>query len=340
MSSEKISVIVPVYNVEAYLSAALQSLCAQTYDNLEIICINDGSTDGSLEILQDYAQRDARMQIIDQPNGGVSAARNAGLARCRGAWVSFIDADDRVRPDCYQKLSEHLSASIQMLCFRVEIVYDGDDYKSVASEISSSSMNACYLEIKQELNDCMRLTIPHSVCNKIYRRDIIERYHMRFPEGIRLGEDMVFHMNYIIFVKKAYFMSDVLYYYMQREGSAMAQSRVMDKAFAHEMLYVSSRIMGFYCKHRLLREHIYLALKLSEINFRNAFFSAAYAQRAGITLHRMCQIMVFLLNPYILYCIIRKVLSNKRKTLAYLKQKWQDVTWLLGIAIRKFRSKR
>lgn len=340
MSSEKISVIVPVYNVEAYLSTTLQSLCAQAYDNLEIICINDGSTDGSLEILQDYAQRDARIQIIDQPNGGVSAARNAGLAQCRGTWVSFIDADDRVSSDCYQKLSKHLSASIQMLCFTAEIVYDDDAYKSVALEISSSRINACHLAGELELNNCMRLNIPHSIWNKIYRRDIIERYHIRFPVGIRLGEDMVFHMNYIIFVKKAYFMSDVLYYYMQREGSAMAQSRARGKAFAHEMLYVSSRIMGFHCKHRLLREHIYFVLKLSEINFLNAFFSAAYAQRAGIALHRMCQIMLFLLNPYILYCLVRKVLSNKRKALACLKQKWQEVTWLLGVAIRKFRSKR
>jgi len=340
MSSEKISVIVPIYNVEAYLSAALQSLCAQSYDNLEIICINDGSTDGSLEILQDYAQRDARIQIIEQPNRGLAAARNAGLAQCCGTWVSFIDSDDRVSPDCYKKLSKHLSASIQMLCFWGEVVYDEGFYKNESSEKALIGINASFLAGEMELNDHMRRKIPHSVWNKIYRRDIIERYHMRFPEDVLMAEDMVFHMNYIMFVKKAYFMSDVFYYYMQREGSLMARSRARDKAFAHEMLYVSSRIMDFHCKHRLLREHIYFVLKLSEINFINAFFNAAYAQRAGIVLHRLCQIIAFLLNPYILYCLIRKVLKNKKKSLACLKRRCQGMTWLLAVVVRKFRSKR
>jgi len=340
MNQEKISVIVPVYNMEAYLRNTLQSICVQSYDNLEIICVNDGSTDDSLAILQYYAKRDTRIQIIDQPNGGVSSARNAGLSKCSGLWVSFIDADDSVHPDCYQKLSNHLSSAIQMLCFWGEVVYDKELYETDSSEKPLIGLNASFLAGEVELNDYMRRKIPHSACNKIYRRDIIELYHIRFPEGIRIGEDMVFHMNYIMFVKKAYFMSDVFYYYIQREGSAMARSRARDKAFAHEMLYVSSRMIDFQCKHRLLDEHIYFLLKMMKRNFINAFFGAAYAARLGIISHALYQAIIFLSKPYVLRCILRKCLNNKKKLGLCVRRQLQGFAWLLGIVIRKFRLRR
>ena len=98
MQTPLISVIIPVYNVEAYLPRCLDSVIQNTYRNLEIICVDDGSTDGSPEILRDYAQRDARITVITKENGGVSSARNAGLDRATGEFVAFIDSDDFVHP--------------------------------------------------------------------------------------------------------------------------------------------------------------------------------------------------------------------------------------------------
>ena len=100
MSHEKplISVIIPVYNTEAYLERCLVSVLSNTYRDLEVICINDGSTDGSLEILNAFARQDERVTVIDKKNGGLSAARNDGLRRATGEWIAFIDSDDWIHP--------------------------------------------------------------------------------------------------------------------------------------------------------------------------------------------------------------------------------------------------
>ena len=106
--TEKITVIVPVYNVENYLNKCLDSLINQTYKNLEIIVINDGSTDNSGEICQEYAQKDNRIIYVEQENGGLSDARNAGLERMTGSYVTFVDSDDWVEPDYVEVLHNKL----------------------------------------------------------------------------------------------------------------------------------------------------------------------------------------------------------------------------------------
>lgn len=95
----KVSVIIPVYNVEPYLSACLDSVCHQTLRDIEIICINDGSTDRSLDILQCYAERDSRIQVYSQENRGPGEARNAGIYRAHGEYIQFVDSDDMLEPD-------------------------------------------------------------------------------------------------------------------------------------------------------------------------------------------------------------------------------------------------
>ena len=100
----KISVIVPVYNVEKYLARCLDSIINQTLADIEIICINDGSTDNSLEILNDYAKKDSRIKIIDQTNAGLSCARNAGMQIAQGEYIGFVDSDDWIDLDFYEKL--------------------------------------------------------------------------------------------------------------------------------------------------------------------------------------------------------------------------------------------
>lgn len=99
-----ISVVVPVYNVEKYLPKCLDSLLAQTWQELEIIVVDDGSPDNSWDIMQEYARRDSRVRLIRQKNGGLSAARNAGVEAARGEWIGFLDSDDYVAPEMYERL--------------------------------------------------------------------------------------------------------------------------------------------------------------------------------------------------------------------------------------------
>ena len=108
MKDSLISVIVPVYNVEKYLPACLDSLLAQTYPDFELLCVNDGSPDGSQAILEQYAQKDSRVRVFCKENGGVSAARNFGLEQARGTYISFMDADDLVVPQYLERLLEEI----------------------------------------------------------------------------------------------------------------------------------------------------------------------------------------------------------------------------------------
>ena len=104
MKTPLVSVLIPVYNVEKYLSRCLDSLINQTLTDIEIICVNDGSTDGSLKILKQYQEKDNRIVIVDKKNGGLPSARNAGLDRARGQYVGFVDSDDYVEPSMFETL--------------------------------------------------------------------------------------------------------------------------------------------------------------------------------------------------------------------------------------------
>ena len=106
-SNDLISIVIPVYNVQDYLARCLESVIGNSYDNLEIICINDGSTDGCLEILKDYEKRDSRIHVFSKKNGGLSSARNEGLKHCIGRWVTFVDSDDWIHKDYFKVLLEH-----------------------------------------------------------------------------------------------------------------------------------------------------------------------------------------------------------------------------------------
>ena len=112
-----LSVVVPVYNAAKFLPHCLDSLCGQTYRNLEIVCVNDGSTDDSLAVLKKYASRDTRIKVIRQENAGVSAARNRGLDAATGELVTFVDADDWLEPNTYETAVQAFCAGVDMVCF-------------------------------------------------------------------------------------------------------------------------------------------------------------------------------------------------------------------------------
>lgn len=179
----KVSVIVPVYNKEQYLKACLDSLANQTLRDIEILCVDDKSSDGSPDILLEYAEKDSRVRVIWQEcNGGVSKARNAGIWAAKGEFIAFVDADDFVEADFYEKL---YAASAGFDCVKGEI-WDYDD------EIKRYSLNETY-----NLNEKIKST-GNPVCFfygftcAIYRRAFIERYGLHFPEGISYFEDPYF----------------------------------------------------------------------------------------------------------------------------------------------------
>ncbi|HJD96893.1 glycosyltransferase, partial [Mailhella massiliensis] len=124
-----LSVIIPVYNVEKYLARCLDSVLAQSFSDMEIICVDDGSTDSSPDILRAYAARDARIRLIHQKNRGIAAARNAGLDAAAGRYVAFVDSDDAVTPDIYKSIFSHCPEEAEGICFSAEEVSEPDAEK-------------------------------------------------------------------------------------------------------------------------------------------------------------------------------------------------------------------
>ena len=177
-----ISVIVPVYNVEKYLSYCLDSIIQQSYDNLEIILINDGSTDGSKSICEEYVEKDQRIRLINQKNKGLSGARNTGLDNCIGEYITFIDSDDYIVNDyieyLYSMITEHVT--ISMCNSKIVKSYDNKNLESSVGEIKSLNQKEYF---KMTLYNVRYL----SAWGKLFHKKHFTR--IRFPEGM-LNEDI------------------------------------------------------------------------------------------------------------------------------------------------------
>ena len=181
---ELISIIVPVYNAEKTLRRCVRSLMGQKYRNLEIILVNDGSKDGSLGLCRKFAGEDARIRVIDQPNGGVSSARNAGLDAATGKFVMFCDSDDWTEPDWCAAMRGNYEEGNLTIC---EI--DRDDIPLERAE------HPQILETAQRKDFLHRPLLMCALYNKFFARNVIEDNHLRFPEQLSLGEDFAFVLS-------------------------------------------------------------------------------------------------------------------------------------------------
>lgn len=217
---EKISVIVPVYNAEKTLERCVHSLLGQSYGNVEIILVNDGSKDGSLDLCRRFAQKDVRVRVIDKPNGGVSSARNAGLDAARGELVMFCDSDDWVSPQwCEAMLRSHVPGDLTVCA----ISWGGSDgSEPEALETQRVAQRKEFLHYP---------ALMSSPVNKIYDKSVIQTHGLRFIDQLRLGEDFVFVLDYLCHLEgQVRFLSQKLYYYdTSTEGSLSGRSATMEQ---------------------------------------------------------------------------------------------------------------
>ena len=209
-----ISVIVPVYNVEAYLNRCVESIVGQTYRDLEIILVDDGSRDGSPQMCDEWAKKDGRIKVIHKENGGLSDARNAGLAVATGDYVSFVDSDDLIHPQMiellYQEQEVHHADVVEcgFLKFR--------DYNEISSEVRTVQ-DTIELTPENALAELILEQRIHQIaCCKLYRRELLAG--IPFPVG-RICEDEFWTYKIIGKATKIVCFSTALYYYYQREGS-------------------------------------------------------------------------------------------------------------------------
>lgn len=251
----KISVIIPVYNAEKYLRECLESVINQTFKDIEIICVNDGSVDNSLEILNKYADKDERIKIISQENRGHSEARNTALKIMSGEYVYFLDSDDYITPT----LLEHAinifnNFDIDYFCFGSKAFCEDECIQSL------EGMNE-YIRVKRKglhkLNFDIGLNTNIHVWNKVFKASVIKNNNIFFPSNL-IYEDIYFMWYYFFLSKKAYFDEEIFHCYRMRSESTME--------IATKFKNFDSGISHMYNWH-----HLMLSLSKNQELFMNNF---------------------------------------------------------------------
>lgn len=220
---EKISVIIPIYNVETYLTKCIDSVLNQTYQNLEIILVNDGSTDGCKRICDEYGRKyQKKIKVIHKKNGGLSSARNAGLDVAEGKLVAFVDSDDYIEPGMLEQLYKALiayEADMSLCNLKVVFASQFKDKKHRELTVKWECMEQCNYWEKIFEPDYARFVVAW---NKLYRKKIWEK--LRYPNG-KINEDEFVLHEIVSQCDKIVYSSYVGYNYVQRNGSIMSQKK-------------------------------------------------------------------------------------------------------------------
>lgn len=224
-NSEKImvSIIIPVYNIEKYVEKCLNSLKRQTYNNFEAIIVDDGSTDSTGSICERISRNDERFKIFHKKNEGVSVARNFGLSKAKGLYIGFVDGDDYLDEDYLKILVGCMKRdNIDLVC--VDYFLDLQGEIIIHSSDEESSNNLSREEAINKLSD--RNCFQGYLWNKLFKKEIIEKNKLLFDKRVKIWEDMLFCLRYLTYCYGIVYIQKPLYYYVQRENSAMANSSV------------------------------------------------------------------------------------------------------------------
>lgn len=247
-----LSVIVPVYNVEDYLDACLDSLQAQTFSDIEIVCVNDGSPDGSRGILTTRQSEDPRIVVVDKPNGGLSSARNAGINAARGTYIGFLDADDRFTPKACQRIAEAFAETA------ADVVTFGG-YCNPAE--AATPWITLKLSPRDVVYDGFQPTLMFEEQSTPYirtacRKAFLDECGIRFEEALPFGEDQVFFFDIYPNSGKTALISDKLYEYrIEREGSLTSKTNDDLEAKSRKHLPMTQRIFSAWKKRFGLKEY-------------------------------------------------------------------------------------
>lgn len=222
---ELVSIIVPVYKVEEYLDECVESLVNQTYPNIEIILVDDGSPDNCPQICDEWALRDNRIKVIHKANGGVSSARNEGLKVACGDWIWFVDSDDTVDVDTLTEMNKINVSKYDLLVFD----------SSITQDYTKDNSFFCDYYFKYRFG--------FGPCNKLYKKSIIEDNNLKFDTQETVGEDLLFNITYYQYAKNYKFTISQYYNYRVRENSAMQSN---NEKRLEQQLRLYSKIYDIY----------------------------------------------------------------------------------------------
>lgn len=230
----KVSIIIPVYNTEKYLDGCLDSVLNQTYNNLEIVCINDGSTDNSLKILENYKEKDKRVKVISQENKGIAQTRNIGLENITGDYVLFIDSDDFFSKKLVELLVKDINdyKNVDIVEFKHVMFNDGEEF-SFEKDLKDWQESIVYNERKPNEDPYKVLGVARCMSwNKFYKTSFIKDNNLHFKNGLKYGEDLLFNYFAIPCMKSAVLhkSKDMVYVYRKkRQGSISTEMKAEEE---------------------------------------------------------------------------------------------------------------
>ena len=242
----------PVYNTEDYLDTCIKSILSQTYQDIELILINDGSTDNSGKICDKYAKQDKRIKVIHQNNSGPSVARNRGIDVSAGEYIQFVDADDHIDYKMTETLVEALSKNSQLVICGYRTI-------NLYKENIFAGEHRYHIEGRYQQNEFMLMfgkllgeQFINPLWNKMYIRDIVENLNLRFINNLNMGEDLLFNLEYIKACDNFIILKDLLYNYIESSNSL---TRNFKKGLFQNQQMLFKEIRKFLCEKNYMEEN-------------------------------------------------------------------------------------
>ena len=244
-----VSIIVPVYNAHHFLNECLESLVGQTLENIEVLCIDDGSTDGSSQLLDCWATRDARVRVTHKANEGVSAARNLGLEQATGEYVLFVDADDLLADHACEELRNLAEKEVADI-----VVFGGKTFPTLGwADASFACVNAV---VRDGVDALLHYQGSYPLmCNKLYRRSLLEEHRLRLDEHLRLAEDHAFQFFVFPYARVVAFTKDQLYFYRIHKEAGLGEYVPNENKAAWQHLEAARAVLSAWQERGLIKQY-------------------------------------------------------------------------------------
>ena len=327
MTQPKVSVVIPIWNTEKYLEKCLESLVNQTLKDIEIICVNNGSTDSCPQIIDRFARKDSRIKVVNIEHGCLSSARNAGIDVATAPYLTFVDSDDWVEPQCYEVAVKEFEkdSEIDLACWGANIVPLDVDKNSdyIKGQIGYHKIQ---LVGKQELNTDIVLKTNVCVWNKMFKTSVIKNNNVKFPVAIEL-EDNSFFYTYVVNCRYAYYINKYFYNYVQRKNSGFEKI----KAKQSDVVAAHLKNLEFIClyyenKNILLNKKKFVLFKLERyLRFDYTYTGECNKSKVLTQAIKVADI----LYPYFSESVLVELLhdSKTKEALAYV---FDTPVWIFG----------
>lgn len=330
MKDYLVSIIVPIYNAERYLSECIKSVIALQDERWQLILVNDGSEDGSADICKWYCEKDIRILYLEQENRGVSAARNNGIKHALGEWITFLDSDDMLSPDMFHLLNL-ASLDDDMIIARNTRIKDGFTWDEECHYVSSVELQKSILNLKKfksERKDIVSITdYDHwSSCGRFYRNKILQANNIEYPVGVKVGEDLLFCMKYAQNINRVIVNNSMVYYYrVNNESVTHHFHKDWDKEIIKQVYGVIQCVCN-YELHQYLNKFIINRITECCVCYYCDLKCGLNTDQAAKKMKNLCESHLF--QKAISECDYGFLASGKKNylysaiTLWFLKRKW------------------